>query len=109
MTYLSIPAILCTIVFFTQELTNLYFISDFGDSALIASMGLSNMIQNCVVIGTGASFNQALETLVSQTIGLDNLELCGTYLNRGIFVWTITFAILCSLLMQTEWLLIKCN
>ena len=52
-------------MFFTQELTNLYFISQFADPALIASIGLANIIQNCIVVGTGASFNQALETLVS--------------------------------------------
>lgn len=70
---------------------------------------MANLIQNCVVIGTGASFNQALETLVSQTLGLDNLELCGTYLNRGIFVWTMVFVILCGILLRTEWLLLECG
>ena len=31
-----------------------------------------------------------METLVSQTIGQKNLELCAIYLNKAIFLWTIS-------------------
>ena len=84
----------------------MYYISHLGNYSLIAALGLANLILNCIVIGIGVSLNQALETLVSQTIGQGNLQLCGTYLNRGIFVWSAAFILIALSLTQTEWILL---
>jgi len=48
------------------------------------------------------SFNQAIETLVTQAAGGNNHELCAVYLARGGVIMTITFVLLSGVLIHCE-------
>jgi Na+-driven multidrug efflux pump len=62
---LAIPSVLCLVVFGLQQLINLYFAGHLGDSAIIAAIGLGNLIQNCSVEVLIWGLNSSLEQLVS--------------------------------------------
>ena len=64
-TMMAIPAILCYITLYVQEITNLYFVAMLKETELIAAIGLANMIQNCIGISLVAGINQSMETFVS--------------------------------------------
>lgn len=50
--------------------------------------------------------NGALETLVSQSYGANNLKLCGVYLNRGRYVLCLCFIPVTLVLSQAENILV---
>ena len=52
---------------------------------------MGNMIQNMIGLSIVIGLNGALETLVSQAYGAGNLQLCGTYLNRGLMIVVVCF------------------
>jgi len=81
---------------------NLYFAAHSDNESLISAIGLGNVIMSCFVISVFLSLNSAIETLVSQAAGNGNIRLCGLYLNQGLFVITVTFLILCILLLNTD-------
>jgi len=56
---------------------NLVFIGNLGDPALVAGIGMANMIINMIVTAVAYGLNGALETLVSQAYGAKELKLCG--------------------------------
>ena len=41
---ISVPSIICTTIFFFQEIVNLYYISHLNNEAALAAIGLGNMI-----------------------------------------------------------------
>ena len=58
---------------------------------MLAGVGMGNVIMNMLGLAVIYGMNMALETLVSQSYGQGNLELCGVYLNRGRFIITLCF------------------
>ena len=59
------------------------FIGHLNDPVKLSGMGIGNLVVSLVSIGPYWGLNGALETLVSQTSGGRNIQLCGIYLHRG--------------------------
>ena len=59
------------------------FIGQLDDPAKLAGVGMGNMIVTIFGLSVIFRMNEAIETLVSQAFGSNNLRLCGMYLNRG--------------------------
>lgn len=76
------------------------------DPALLAAIGLGNMIQNCIFLAPICGFNSAVETLGSQAVGMGNYALAGVYLNRGRVVVTIVICFLLLLSLNTKSILL---
>lgn len=79
--------------------TNGVFAGHTNDSTMIAVVGLSGVCCNILVLSLMIGINSAQETLTSQAFGAGNLQLCGVYLNRGIFVLTAFFIPLAIIVM----------
>lgn len=77
------------LVYILVQLVSTYFIGNLNDPALLAGVGMGNMLINVLAFALMQGLNGALETLVSQSFGAKNYEMCGTYLNRGRFVDTV--------------------
>ena len=67
------------------------FVGHLNDAAKMAGVGMGNMIINMLGLSLICGMNGAMETLVSQSYGSNNLQLCGIYLNRGRFVMVALF------------------
>lgn len=80
---LAVPPIIAMFFFMFIQLVNTYFIGHLNDSALIAGVGMGNMLINVLCFAISQGLNGALETLVSQAYGYGNFRICGVYLNRG--------------------------
>lgn len=83
---LAAPCIVCSYLTMGQELINLIFIGHYGDEAMVAGVGMANMIINIMGLSTMFGLNSALETLVSHSVGCRKYALCGIYLNRSRFI-----------------------
>ena len=57
-----------------------------NDPTKLAGIGLGNMLLNLFGNGILIGVNTALETLVSQAYGRQNLRECGLYLHRSMFI-----------------------
>jgi len=89
-----------------QEVMNLIFIGHLDDSALLAGVGMGNTILSVFGISLFLGLNGALETLVAQAYGSNNLQLCGIYLNRGRFVLLMLNIPVICILLQAETMLV---
>jgi len=78
-----------------------------SDNAMIAGVGMGSVTINFLGWTVLLGLNSALDTLVSQSAGSGNLELCGVYLNRGRFVMTIFFIPIVFFIYQVEWILVS--
>jgi len=85
-----------------QELMNLIFLGRLNKADLLAGVGVGNMVINFVGMSTIIGFNGALETLVSQAYGAENMQLCGVYLNRARFVLCLVYIPIIFILLNTE-------
>lgn len=74
------PAILGALFSFSQETINLMFIGHLNDKVLIAAVGMGNIAINMLGVSIYFGFNGALDTLVSQALGTNDMRLCGIYL-----------------------------
>ena len=83
---IGIPAMISQAIFYTQEVTNMYFAGHLNDTAMLAGIGLGNMSFNLFVASLIESFNSAIDVLGTQAYGARNYKLCGVYLNRGRFI-----------------------
>jgi Na+-driven multidrug efflux pump len=88
-----------------QEVTNLAFIGQLNDAAMLVGVGMGNVIINMLGLAVIYGMNMALETLVSQSYGQGNLELCGVYLNRGRFIITLCFIPIAMILTKVQFIL----
>lgn len=52
---------------------NLIFVGHYGNQAMIAGLGMANMINNILGMSLCLGMNGAVETLVSQSFGAKNL------------------------------------
>ena len=64
----------------------LYFVGNLNDSVLLAGVGMGNMLINIMGLSSLYGMNGALETLVSQSYGAKEYEMCSVYTNRGKFI-----------------------
>ena len=104
---LAIPSVICLIVVQGQQLINLYYAGHLNNSAILAAIGVGNLIQNCVVDTLFRSLNSSLENLVSHAVGAKNMENCGIYLNRGTFMICIGFVFAIVVLIFSEKILLS--
>ena len=72
---------------------NTYFASQLNDVTKLAGYGLGATWLNVVCFSTLVGANSALDTLVSQAFGANEIRLCGVYLNQGRCVCTVLFMI----------------
>lgn len=54
-------------------------------------MGLGSSTLNVLCVSVLNGMNGAQDTLVSQAFGLNDLQLCGRYLNRGRAILLVAF------------------
>ena len=57
------------LVYITVHLVTIYFIGNLNDPALLAGVGVGNMLINVLCFAIIQGLNGALETLVSQSYG----------------------------------------
>ena len=87
---LAIPAFLANVQQGFFELLTMFFLSSNVGSSQLAAYGLTNVIVSfisAIFIG----LNTTLLTLVSQSFGRGDLELCRTYINRGRVIVSLAF------------------
>lgn len=97
---MAIPNTLYLFVFVGYQLINLKFVGHLGDPALIAAIGLGNMIQNILIEAFISSLNAALENNVSQAFGAKNFTNSGIYLNRGILSLLLVYVLVICIIMS---------
>jgi MATE family multidrug resistance protein len=83
---LSIPAISSFALMVLQDQINFWFIGRLNDTNSLAAVGLGNMLVALTAYSLVIGMNTALETLVSQAYGRQNLRDCGLYLHRSILM-----------------------
>ena len=83
-----------------MQLINTYYVGHLNNAALLAGVGMGNMLINVLAYSIMQGLNGAIETLVSQSFGASNNEMksdryrtdmrkqCGLIFNRGRFVAT---------------------
>ena len=76
----AIPAILGSLVCFSQETINLMFIGSLNETKPLAAIGMGNIFINLFGCSIYFGINGAIDTLVSQANGAGDLSLCGSYL-----------------------------
>ena len=89
----------CMILQQIQIIINIIVIGHLNDENLMAGIGMGAMLMNMVGNAVMVGLNGAVETLVAQSYGGDNLRQCGVYLNRGRLVVMIAFVPICLLLL----------
>ena len=104
-TLIFFPTVFSQLVGMAQEVTNLIFIGQLNEPAMLAGVGLGNVIMNVLGLSVIFGMNGALETLVSQAYGRGNLQLCGVYLRRGRLIMTLFFIPIAVILSQVNLIL----
>lgn len=80
---LATQPILSMLFYVLVQLINTFFVGNLNNAALLGGVGMGNMLINVLGFAVQQGLNGALETLVSQSYGNNQLEMCGKYLNRG--------------------------
>ena len=83
---ISVPGVLTNIIAFATPVINGVFAGHMDRPIYLASMGLTSVCCNVMVLSVLIGLNGAQETFSSQAFGAGNLKLCGIYLNRGSFI-----------------------
>lgn len=99
---LAIPAILCNIFIFIQEIVNLAFIGHLNDPRMIAAIGLGNSCINMFGMAILLGMNGSLNTLLSQAAGAKQYQLCLVYVRRARLVLVICFVPISIILLFSE-------
>ena len=73
----AIPNILSNLVFYLQDMINIYFIAQLGEPSTLAALGLGNMVNNCFGLSILRSVNATMEILVSQAVGAGLYNIAG--------------------------------
>ena len=74
------PTCISSFLNLVQGTINLIFIGHLNNATKLAGLGIATMFINMAGIAPSLGLNTALETLVSQAIGSQNLDLCLVYL-----------------------------
>ena len=101
-----IPSSLQYMLFYLSSIINLGFAGHLANPAMVAALGVSNMMMHICVLSNVYGFNSAMDTLVSQAAGAKNLNLCGKYLNKARFLVTLLFVPIVCVLFNAEKILI---
>ena len=84
-----IPAIIQCSGIKTIDILNLYFATKLGDPEIMIGITMQTVLADILITFTLVGMNGALETLVSQAHGADNLGLCGVVYYRGWMINTV--------------------
>lgn len=103
---LTVPSSLTMVLGQLTGIMNLAFIGHLGRPELVAGVGMGNMTLNLCALSLIYGFNSALDTLVSQAAGANNIQLSGIYLNQGRFLVVCLFLPILAVLLNTRSLLI---
>ena len=76
-----------------------------NNGAKIAGLGLGISLVESITFSIFFGMNGALETLVAQAFGAEQLSLCGVYLNRARVVNTIIFVPMTLILLNSKYLM----
>ena len=88
-TKMSVPLVLGLLLFILVNNVNTYFIGRKNDAALLAGVGMGNMLINVLAFAITQGLNGSIETLVSQSFGAGKYEECGIFMNRGKVISTL--------------------
>jgi len=88
---MAVPLVIGMLLYLLVQLTNTYFIGNLNKPALLAGVGMGNMLINVLVFAVTQGLNGALESLCSQAFGAKKYEAVGIFLNRGKIVCTLLF------------------
>ena len=80
---ISVPQIFTTVAFQLINMTSIYFVGHYGDTSLLAGLGMGNVLISAICLAFSFGLNGTLESKVSQCYGCDEYEMCGVWLNRG--------------------------
>jgi len=68
-TKMAVPLVCGMLLYLLVQLTNTYFVGNLNEPALLAGVGMGNMLINVLCFAVTQGLNGALETLVSQSYG----------------------------------------
>lgn len=77
---LALPACVSSFLNIGQSTINLIFIGQLNSADQLAAVGMGTMVLNMIGFGPYLGLNSGLETLTSQAIGAQNIQLAGVYL-----------------------------
>ena len=103
---MAIPLVVGMLLYLLVQLTNTWFIGNLNEPALLAGVGMGNMLINVLCFAVIQGLNGALETLVSQSFGAQKYEQCGIFLTRGKVVATILMVPIIILYLFSDKILI---
>ena len=103
---LALPASLNQVQGLLVMQMNFVFLGRFASSTMVAGVGMGSVTLNVCCLGFMYGLNGAQDTLVSRAFGLNDLRLCGEYLNRGRAIITVIFIPIIILLLFSEKLLL---
>ena len=103
---LAILPVISMFFYMFVQLINTFFIGHTNVPALIAGVGMGNMLINVLGFAVGQGLNGALETLVAQSYGFANYHMCGVYLNRGRILMTFLMVPLIIIFSCSELILV---
>jgi Na+-driven multidrug efflux pump len=89
-----------------REAVNFLFIGYLDNSHMLAGVGMGTCIINITGMAFIIGMNMAQDTLISQSMGQGNLELCGVYLNRSRFIITCLFIPVIAIVFNIEAVLV---
>lgn len=81
-------------------------IGKLNDPVKLAAIGLGNMLNQLLPYTMMIGMNTALETLVSQAYGRNNIYDCGLFLHRSLMLITIMFIPIAVILYHSDSILI---
>ena len=105
-TKMAIPLIVGMLLFCLIQNINVYFVGNLNEPALLAGVGMGNMLINVLCFAVVQGLNGALETLVSQSFGARKYEECGIFLNRGKVVATMVMVPIVIIYLLSDKILI---
>jgi Na+-driven multidrug efflux pump len=72
------------------------------DLTLINAIGLGNVMMNVLGYATIFGLNGALATFVSQSVGANQIELCGVYRWRARYIVMSAFVLLLPIFLTSK-------
>ena len=88
-------------------LINIIYVGRLINEHMLGGIGLANSLFISIPLAVTLGISSALETLVSQAFSRKEYYLCGTYLNKQIFIITCLFIPISLVLYNSEFLLTK--
>ena len=99
---IGFPTIVSCLFMQLTYFINTIYAGTLNDDAKLAGLGLGTSMLECLTLYIIMGMNGALETLVAQAYGADQLVLCGVYLNRARVINTALFIPLMVILLFTK-------